>query len=242
MAAGRSVCRANALLPPSRGPSRGGSRWSFLQNAPNDVSQGAQTQNAGFHAPCIAPKPTLRVQQCERLARLLLGPLRVPTDRQKIVPTRGHGPFPRPRNRSGRTESDRDVLGEGDARSGRRKGRGCRNASREGYCQLRVASPGSSDPELRVPGSGRAQCLRREGLSRRPLHALQVVATLGTTSCCSFDRLPELGPVCEYRPHFLLTPLPPGTHRGDLPLGSPPWRCLTVTINVIGYQIWRGTL
>ena len=36
------------------------------------------------------------------------------------------------------------------------------------------------------------------GLKGPLLPALQVVATLGTTSCCSFDNLLEVGPICEY--------------------------------------------
>lgn len=31
---------------------------------------------------------------------------------------------------------------------------------------------------------------------------LQVVATLGTTSCCSFDNLLEVGPICKYLIQF----------------------------------------
>lgn len=36
------------------------------------------------------------------------------------------------------------------------------------------------------------------GPKRGLLFAPQVVATLGTTSCCSFDNLLEVGPICEY--------------------------------------------
>lgn len=36
------------------------------------------------------------------------------------------------------------------------------------------------------------------------LFTLQVVATLGTTSCCSFDNLSEVGPICKYLFKFYL--------------------------------------
>ena len=36
------------------------------------------------------------------------------------------------------------------------------------------------------------------------LLTLQVVATLGTTSCCSFDNLLEVGPICKYLIKFYL--------------------------------------
>lgn len=62
------------------------------------------------------------------------------------------------------------------------------------------------------------------GPDQRLLCTLQVVVTLGTTSCCSFDCLPELGPVCEYWAHSLLTLFSPEGWRpssGLSPLTSP---------------------
>lgn len=34
--------------------------------------------------------------------------------------------------------------------------------------------------------------------NRGLLFTPQLVATLGTTSCCSFDNLLEVGPICKY--------------------------------------------
>ena len=56
---------------------------------------------------------------------------------------------------------------------------GCRGA-----CRGSTVTPGAVDPKT--------------GL----LFTFQVVATLGTTSCCSFDNLLEVGPICKYPAEF----------------------------------------
>ncbi|KAB1253778.1 Aromatic-L-amino-acid decarboxylase [Camelus dromedarius] len=84
--------------------------------------------------------------------------------------------------------------------------------------RLQTASPGLTQAAVmeklvayasdQAPGStwgwgGGRVCVWRlqgdydEGLKSGLLLALQVVATLGTTSCCSFDNLLEVGPVCH---------------------------------------------
>ncbi|XP_035866274.1 aromatic-L-amino-acid decarboxylase isoform X2 [Phyllostomus discolor] len=52
-----------------------------------------------------------------------------------------------------------------------------------------------SDDKFTMRASALQEALERDKAAG--LIPFFVVATLGTTSCCSFDRLPELGPVCD---------------------------------------------